>query len=299
MNTSLHQGKYIDLHTHSIYSDGSLTPRRLVDAAADAGLTAIALTDHDTVDGVLEAVDAGWRYNVEVIPGIELSTSLAGYPSIHILGYYIDINNRALEHALRIQSQGRKAVHESYLKRLGEFGFHMTHEEVVKHCPNGQIGRVHYARVMQEKGYADSFQQAFEDYFSTGMPIYLERETMTPEKAIEIIHGAGGVAFLAHPYQLKLEFSELESLTIHLKSIGLNGIEAYYSEHSTIDQERILMLAEKLGLLVCGGSDYHADMKPHIQIGSGISDKLRVPYHLIDDIKKARPKVKGMYQKKI
>ena len=294
-----YQGKLIDLHTHSNYSDGTLSPRRLVDAAADAGLTAIALTDHDTVDGILEAMDAGWRYNVEVVPGIELSTSMEGYPVIHILGYYIDANHSGLKKSLSIQALGRRAVHESYLKRLADFGFHMTHEEVLKYCPNGHIGRVHYARVMQEKGYVDSFQQAFEEYLSAGMPIYLEKETMSPERAIQLIHDAGGVSFLAHPLQLKLDKLEMNTLLEKLKGAGLNGIEAYYSEHSTIQQEWLLLLASKHELLVSGGSDYHADMKPHIQIGSGIGGKLKVPYHLLDAIKEARPKVKGVYRKKL
>ena len=279
------QNGHIDLHIHSRYSDGSMTPKELVNAAANAELAAIALTDHDTTDGILEAQDAGWRYNIEIIPGIEMSTALPGSPAIHILGYYIDTKNSLLRETLANQSLGRKEVHQSYLVRLEQLGFPMTHDEVKAVAGIGQIGRAHYARVMQDKGYVSSVEEAFQKYLNFGQPAYLERETITPEMAVRVIKNAGGAAFLAHPLQLKMEEPDLIALIKQLKKAGLCGIEAYYSEHTFIQQERLKYIAQNEGLIVCGGSDFHAKMKPHIEIGSGINNNLIVPYSILKDIK--------------
>ena len=277
--------KTIDLHTHSLFSDGSMTPEELVRAAKDAGLTAIALTDHDTVGGIERATAEGERLGVEIVPGVELSTE--GISQVHVLGYYIDKEHPALKEAFAIQQEERKRTHEKYMEKLQAHGFDICEEDVRKVAPVGSVGRAHYAKVMMEKGYVASVAEAFQKYLYVGAPCYVKREVMTPEQGIELIHKAGGVAFFAHPYQTKLSDEGIFDLMKQLKQAGLDGVEGYYSEYTPEMGEKFRGLANKRGLMLSGGSDFHAAMKPHIAIGSGIANNLSVDYALLDEIKKA------------
>ncbi len=273
---------YIDLHTHSIYSDGSMRPAEVVALARELGLAAIALTDHDTVAGLPEALAAGEKYSVEVVPGLEFSTRATA--QVHILGYYFDPSSPALAAAFAELQEERRETHARYLSLLAENGFPMSDEEVRRVAPVGGIGRAHYARVMMDKGYVGSVKEAFDRYLGVGMPCYIERRVMHPARAIALIHEAGGVAFFAHPHQTKLPRESLIALLDELTEAGLDGIEGYYTEYTPRMSRDFRALAAERGLAVCGGSDFHAAMKPHISLGSG-TENLRVPYEVLANIK--------------
>lgn len=275
--------KTIDLHTHSLFSDGSMTPEEVVLEAKNGGLSAIALTDHDTILGLDRAIAEGERLGVEVIPGVELSTE--GISQVHVLGYYIDRTNPRLLAAFAAQQEERRRTHEAYMQKLNDYGFVITEEEVRRVAPVGGIGRAHYAKVMMEKGYVESVSEAFAKYLFVGAPCYVKREVMTPEEGIALIHEAGGVAFFAHPYQTKLDDEGIFKLMKQLKAAGLDGVEGYYSEYTPAMGEKFRQMAEDLNLLLSGGSDFHGAMKPHIQIGSGINGNLAVDYALLEKIR--------------
>lgn len=272
----------VDLHTHSNVSDGSMRPRELVHHGAFLGLKAMALTDHDTMDGIPEAMDAGRHYRIEVVPGVELSTRAE--VQVHMLGYYLDPGCPALREAFASLQEERKQTHVRYLELLRKNGFPMTHEEVLEVAGEAGIGRAHYARVMMNKGYVASVKEAFDLYLGVGMPCYIERKVMHPVEAIRLIHEAGGVAFFAHPHQTKLEDKALYRLLSDLKKEGLDGLEGYYSEYTPIMQDKFQYFAKRLKLAISGGSDYHADMKPHIEMGCGMGN-LRIPYAVLEGIK--------------
>lgn len=280
---------YIDLHTHSLFSDGSMTPTELVAHAAEHGLAAIALTDHDTVAGLDEAKEAGKRFGVEIVPGVEFST--LAKTQVHILGYYFDPNCPLMLKAFAAQQEERKITHQKYLELLNAHGFKMNDEDVRKVAPIGGIGRAHYARVMLEKGYIGSVEEAFRLYLGVGMPCYVERNVMHPAEAVRLIHAAGGVAFFAHPHQTKLPDDELFAFMKELKEAGLDGIEGYYTEYTPDMESKFRGMAKDLALSLSGGSDYHAKMKPHIEIGVGTGN-LRIPYSVLAHIKE----LAGVYE---
>jgi len=272
----------IDLHTHSNCSDGSMTPGELVYHAKKMGLTAIALTDHDTTDGIHEAVAAGKEVGLQVIPGVEISTEEE--KQVHILGYGIDPNCKDLKQAFQKQQAERVDNFEKYLVRFSQHGFPMTKQEVLNHAPSGHVGRAHYARVMMDKGYVSSVKEAFDRYLGIGMPLYIKREVMEPTEAIKLVHKAGGLAFFAHPHQTKLSDDRLFALMKRLTEAGLDGVEGYYPEYTPEMGIKFRKWADDLGLMLSGGSDFHAKMKPHIEIGTGTDNNLSVPAIVLDRI---------------
>lgn len=273
---------YIDLHTHTNCSDGSMTPEELVRHAKENCLSAIAVTDHDTIKGIDRAMTEGKKVGVEVVPAVEFSSQ--SLSQVHVLGYYIDVESPYLLKVFEEQQEERKISNKKYLKLLEEHGFPITEEEVHRVAPHGGVGRAHYAKIMMEHGWVSGVKEAFDLYLGVGMPCYVEREVITPERAIEIIHKAGGLAFFAHPHQTKLDKDTLDGFIKHLKENGLDGIEGYYSEYTPEMQEHFQSVAKELGLLLSGGSDFHAEMKPHIQIGKGMGN-LRIPYSVLEKIK--------------
>ncbi len=281
----------IDLHTHSFFSDGSMSPTELLFHAKEVGLSALALTDHDTVAGIPEAEKAAKKNGIEFVPGVEFSTE--GISQVHVLGYYIDHSNASLKEAFRLQQEERKENHCAYMKVLCAHGFPMTEEEVLAVAPFGGIGRAHYARVMVNKGYVASVQEAFDRYLGVGGPCYVKRNVIRPEEAIELIHRAGGVAFFAHPYQTKLSDEDIFRLMKQLKEAGLDGIEGYYSEYTPEMGKQFRDMARSLDLLLSGGSDYHAKMKPHTELGSGIKGNLNVDYALLTPIRERAEKIRS------
>ena len=258
---------HIDLHTHSSYSDGSLSPRQLVELAKKRKLRAIALTDHDTVAGVEEALEAGNELGVEVVPGVEIS---AQYPpgTMHILGYYVRPVDRKLLEALKKLQQARAARNPQIIERLQALGLEITINEALE-LSAGQVGRPHIARALVNKGYVSSIDEAFSLYLKKGAVAYVEKFRFPPEEAIAIIRKAGGIAVLAHPFTLGVEKSdELSQLARELRDMGLEGIEVFYPDHT----EKMAVLyedvAKRLGLLCTGGSDFHGNFRDHTYLGN-------------------------------
>jgi len=262
----------IDLHTHSSYSDGSLSPRELVQLAKERGLRAIALTDHDTVAGLEEAVAAGGELGVEVVPGVEVS---AQYPpgTMHILGYYLHASHPELLGALKKLQQARAARNPKIIQRLQALGLEITTTEVLD-LSSGQVGRPHIARALVNKGYVSSIDEAFSRYLKKGAVAYVEKFRFPPEEAIAMIRGAGGIAVLAHPFTLGMDKPDELALLVHeLAEMGLEGIEVLYPGHT---EEMVFIyedVAKRLGLICTGGSDFHGNFRDHSYLGNTILGK--------------------------
>jgi hypothetical protein len=257
----------IDLHTHSNASDGTFAPAEVVRLAKDGGLKALALTDHDTVDGLAEAVAAGPQYGVEVIPGVEISARFPG-GSMHVLGLGIEYGDGHLSERLAILQQARADRNPQIIAKLNALGVKITLEQVAKISGRGQMGRPHIARALMEAGYVGSIQQAFDLYLRNDGRAYVPKFRFPPAEAIAMIRDVKGVPVLAHPFTLGLGSAyALKNTLTELMALGLAGIECIYSEH-TLEQEALyLKLAGELGLLVTGGSDFHGDNKPEITLG--------------------------------
>lgn len=274
--------KYIDLHTHSLMSDGSMTPAEVVREAKKAGLAAIALSDHDTVDGVREAMAEGEKLGVEVVPAIEFSVQ--SETETHILGYYIDIENPKLLETLEKVIETRRFRNRETCRKLNELGFDITLAEAEAIAPNDFIGRAHFAKLLADKGYTKSVSEGFKLYLENGKYAYCGKQTLTDEEAVSLIKECGGVACVAHLHLTKKSDDELRAFLIRLKACGLDGIEGYYTEYTPEMQAKYQALAEELGLIISGGTDFHAKMKPHISIGSGLGN-LKIPYSVLETIK--------------
>ncbi len=273
---------YIDLHTHSNCSDGSMSPRELVFHAAERGLKAIALSDHDTVAGIDEALAAGKEYGVEVVPAIEFSVQ--SQTETHILGFYIDHKSDLIKEALSNINSVRWQRTLNTCDKLRGLGFDVTIEEAQAIAPAGIIGRAHFARLLVEKGYTESVKEGFDKYLANGRPAYDGTQYLTAEAAVKLIDALGGVSFVAHPHLIRLDDASLRAFLIELKSAGLCGIEGYYNEYTPEMQSYFCNLAKELGLEISGGTDYHAKMKPHIEIGIGQGD-MKIPYSVLQRIK--------------
>ena len=262
----------IDLHTHSSFSDGSLSPRELVQLAKERRLRAIALTDHDTVAGLEEALEAGNELGVEVVPGVEIS---AQYPpgTMHILGYYVHASQPELLGALKKLQQARAARNPKIIQRLQALGLEITTTEVLD-LSGGQVGRPHIAKALLNKGYVSSIDEAFSRYLRKGAVAYVEKFRFPPKEAIALIRRAGGIAVLAHPFTLGMDKAEELALLVHeLAEMGLEGIEVFYPGHT----EKMVVIyediAKRLGLVCTGGSDFHGNFRNHSDLGNTILGK--------------------------
>ncbi len=268
----------IDLHTHSTASDGSFTPTELINYAKRKRIEVLALTDHDTISGIPEAIDASEKAGIDFVPGVEIS-ALWLIGTMHILGYYIDPDSELLNGTLKNLQKLRDDRNHKIIEKLREHGVDITYEEVEK-VAGGQIGRLHISRILIEKGYAADIQSAFKKFLTNGAPTYIPKVRLEPPKAIELIKNSGGIPVLAHPCTLGLDdFSDLEKLFRELKESGIEGIEAYYSDHSKEFTNFCVKMAEELNLLVTGGSDFHGKNKKHIDLGVGRGD-LMIPDEL-------------------
>ena len=272
----------IDLHTHTTHSDGSDTPEELVGKAARAGAVALAITDHDTGSGLAEGKRAARQLGVEFVDGIEISAEyLPG--TMHLLGYCID--SAVIESDLVELKRARDQRNPQIATRLRELGMDIPYEEVQALAGGEMVGRPHFARLMMQKGYVRSIQDAFNSFLAKGAPAYVEKLRLSPENAIDLIHRAGGIAVLAHPYQLKLpSLDEVDNLVAELAGLGLDGIEAVYSRHSEEERGAYAEIARRHELLITGGSDYHGTYKPDLSLVTGKGD-LDVPYRLLEEIK--------------
>ena len=264
----------IDLHTHSTHSDGSFPPGQLVELAKEKGLRAIALTDHDTVAGVEEAVLAGKALDVEVGPGVEISGQF-GPGTMHILGYYVHTAHQELVTALKRLQQARAARYPKIIERLQTLGLKLTTAEVLN-LAGQQVGRPHIAQALVRRGYVSSMGEAFSRYLKKGAAAYVEKFRFPPEEAIGLIRSAGGVASLAHPFTLGFdEPKELTRVAKELQAMGLEGIEVFYPEHTEEMTAVCDDVAKRLGLLRTGGSDFHGNLKNGSDLGGGLpADKL-------------------------
>jgi predicted metal-dependent phosphoesterase TrpH len=276
--------KLIDLHVHSSASDGSYAPAEVVRFAKEGGLTAMALTDHDTVDGLAEAVAAGEREGVEVIPGVEISAQFPG-GTMHILGLLVDYHNGVLDERLAVLKQARLDRNPQIIAKLNALGLGITMAQVEAIAGGGQIGRPHIARALMESGYISDIQEAFDKYLGWHKPAYVSKFRFPPPEALTMIREAKGVPVLAHPFTLNLGSAfALKNLLVELKGQGLAGLEVYYSEHTPEQEALYLKLARELDLLVTGGSDYHGDNKPEITLGSMPSQE-KLTYNLVEALK--------------
>ncbi len=248
---------YADLHAHTTASDGTLTPTQIVKRAGELGLEIIGITDHDTLNGIDEALAAGNRYNVGIVPGIEISCGLEGVnTSIHILGLFVDSDNEKLTKFLSSQKEARFNRAHKILSLLEKEGINI---EEIKQEFNEKtekvLGRPHIARYLVEKGYVKSFQEAFDKYLLRGCPAYVGKEKVSPELAISLIQGAGGLAVLAHPGLI----SNWEKVWAQIEHLPWDGIEVFYSEHSKEQVEMFFNIVNEKNILSTGGSDYHGD----------------------------------------
>lgn len=286
--------KIIDLHVHSTESDGTLTPAEVVAAAKEAGLSAIALTDHDTCSGVAKAQKAAETCGMELIPGIELSTSYTlpngKEKEIHVVGLFIDTENQALLDKTAEFRTCRDSRNEKMVEALQKEGFSITMEALLAENPNCVITRANIARFLLNHGCIKSISEAFDKYIGDGCRCYVDRFKITPMEAVSLIKGAGGTAILAHPLLYHLSSDYLQKLIDDMKEVGLDGIEAIYSTYSTGDEQLVKKLARENGLLISGGSDFHGSNKPDIHLGTG-RGSLYIPYSILEDIKAARETV--------
>lgn len=272
----------VDLHIHSTFSDGTLTPTELVKMASWKKLKYISITDHDTMDGVAEAVAAGGQYGVEVISGLECSVEFNGL-YMHVLGYFQDSNNTVLnEKLLKVQS-AREERNIRIVERLNTLGVDISYDEVLKISGGGQTGRPHIGRIMIEKGAVKNLDQAFNEYLGKKGKAYVSRFVYPAHEAISHIKQAGGLAVLAHPAQIDYSLKTLPDLVNDLSDHGLDGLEVFYPTHSAKITKALRKICDDHGLVMTGGSDYHGDIREGTSLAGG--KRLRVPLELIEKMK--------------
>jgi predicted metal-dependent phosphoesterase TrpH len=256
----------IDLHAHTTASDGSLTPTELVVLAAHEGLSALAVTDHDTIDGLAEAAAAARQMNIELVPGIELAIA-APTGRFHMLGYLLDPKSVTLNERLRLLKENRARRNERMIEKMQSLGLDITPADVEAEAGGGQIGRPHMALALVKKGIVRDVPEAFARYLADGAAAHLPKDKITLEEGIDLLHQAGGLAVLAHPLSLKLDEPKLAVELKRLRECGLDGVECYYPSHTPEFTDHLLHMAQKAGLLATGGSDFHGTAKPDIALG--------------------------------
>ncbi len=281
--------KIVDLHTHSTASDGSLSPTELIDLAVQKNLSAIALTDHDTTAGLDEVMAAGDKvrtegYDLEVIPGIELSTMYMG-SDVHIVGLYIDKTNALFQKHLSDFVASRDVRNEKICAKFREVaGIDLTVEMLKKELPDAVLTRAHFGRYLLAHGYVTSMKEAFDRYIGDRAPCFVPREKVTPEEAVQLILQAGGIPIFAHPILCRFSDAKLDALVGRLKEVGLMGIEAIYSTYKPFEERQIRALADKYDLAISGGSDFHGAAKPGLELATGYG-KLVIPMDVLTGLK--------------
>ncbi len=252
----------VDLHLHTTYSDGTLTPTELVDLCARKGLKVIAISDHDSTEGVAEAQSAAIRHGIEIIPAIELSTDVPDN-EIHMLGYFIDMEDTGFQDLLREFRAGREDRGRKMVERLDGLGMDITWEEVERIADGAAVGRPHIAQALIERGYVSVWQEAFDKYLGRTGPAYVERTRLEPEEAVRVLLDNGALPVMAHPlYYEREDTRKLKNLVTSLKEAGMVGLEVHYGEFSGSEIDMLANIAAELDLIPCGGSDYHASGKP-------------------------------------
>jgi len=270
------QDAWADLHVHTNFSDGLLTPAQVVITAKDKNIAAVGIVDHDTIDGIPEAVEAGDSYGVEIVPGVELSSQCDGR-DIHIVGFYFDPDHpRLMKYLERFRNERHKRA-SKMIRNLNDAGVRVTMDEVEERAHGRSIGRPHLAEVLMEKGYVETFQEAFHRYIGYGSKAYEEKYKISPENAISLISEAQGLSFLAHPgYGLS------DALIFKLIKAGLDGLEIVHPKLSENRTKHLQQLVQKNNLLVSGGSDCHGGRNGEIYLG-----KFSVPYVIVENMRQA------------
>lgn len=282
--------KPIDLHVHSTCSDGTYSPTELVDYATQKGLAAFALTDHDSIAGLEEAISYADKLRKnnpavpEVIPGIEFSTEYAKR-DIHIVGLYINYNAAEFQEHLQtfVDSRTKRNIKMCDMLREGT-GMDITYDKLINEFPNSVITRAHYAKYMLTHGYIKSMNEAFERYIGDNCPYFIPREKVTPAQAVELILKVGGIPVLAHPLLYGMSKARLEKLVCELKDVGLLALEAIYCTYTAGEEREMRALAAKYNLAISGGSDFHGSNKPKLDLGTGYGS-LYVPYEVLSKLK--------------
>lgn len=282
---------FADLHVHSNASDGTLSPSEVVTHAIQCNLCCIALTDHDTLAGIKEAKDAALQAKnqgneLKIISGTEISVAYKGR-DIHILGLFVNEEDPQLQSVLSSSIQTRNQRNETMVCNLSRAGIPITMDDLNEDANGGVITRAHFANVLLKKQVVKSKEEAFRKYLDSTTPYYVPRKFLAPEEAIAFIHGAGGIAILAHPLLYHYKSPEVERLVRYLKDLGLDGIEAIYSANSQWDDAYVKSLARKYDLLISGGSDFHGANKPSIELGIGRGN-LKIPYALVETMEQYR-----------
>lgn len=288
--------KTVDLHVHSTFSDGTDTPTELVKLAKQKHLSAFALTDHDTIDGIQEAVLAASDLNssdksdedtnLEIIPGVELSTFYFN-KEIHIVGLYINYMDETFKKELSDLRNIRSQRNVEICERFKELGYDISYDEMLKKYDGAVITRAHFADTLVDKNIVNSRNEAFERFLNPDKPCYVPRKKMDPADAIKLIKNAGGVPILAHPLLYHFSFDTLNKLISYLCESGITGLEAVYSTYTQGEEIKMRQLAKENNLIISGGSDYHGKNKPAISLGTG-RGHLCIPYDILDEIKKHR-----------
>lgn len=274
----------IDLHVHSNVSDGTFTPREVAFYAKAKGLSAIALTDHDSMDGIDACIEAAKLVDLLVIPGIELTGNYKG-KEIHILGYYLDKNHPILQEKLKELIITRETRNIKMLTNLIALGFDLTIEDLYPPgTSKGVLTRAHFARALCNKGYASTINEAFEKYLSSDKPAYVKRQSMDYKECINLIHTAGGVAVIAHPHLYRFSPEIFPVFIDDLVKAGINGLETIYPKYSDNETIQLFELCFTYNLISTGGSDFHGTNKPNLDIGTGYG-KTYIPFKILEGLK--------------
>jgi predicted metal-dependent phosphoesterase TrpH len=280
--------KYIDLHVHSNCSDGTVSPADLVALAKKKGLSAIALTDHDTIDGLSALFEAARDEDLEVISGIEFSTQFRG-KDVHIVGLDFDYQLPEFCQKLVRFQNSRDSRNAKMIELLRGEGIHITWEDMEREYPDAVWTRAHFGKYLLEHGYVSDISEAFSRYLGDDAPCFIPREKVTPIQAVELIRLAGGIPVLAHPMLYHLDDEAMDDLIVSMKEVGLIGIEGLYSTYSPEEEAHVAMLAKKHDLVLSGGSDFHGTVKPTIDLGTG-KGNLKIPYEFLTNLRAAREK---------
>jgi hypothetical protein len=272
---------FVDLHCHSTASDGTLVPAAVVALAVRSELSALALTDHDTVAGVPEAAEAAREAGIDFLTGIEISCDVPKPATMHLLGYGVDPNSPILLDMTRRLIEGRNDRNPKIIHRLNELGVKISMEELEAEANGGVIGRPHIAAILLRKGYVRSMKNAFDKYLAPGGAAYFDKERISPKQAIDMVRRSGGLPVLAHPSQLRTENdAQLDRTVKDLADLGLAGLEVIHSDNSETMVAKYSALADRYGLLKTGGSDFHGTNKKDIPLGT--ANGRRVPRRFYD-----------------
>ena len=273
----------IDLHTHSTFSDGTYSPQVLIKLAYENNIKAIAITDHDTIDGISYAIPEAEKFNIELINGIEISADYKGI-EIHILGYFLDIKNTKLLNLLKDLEKTRNKRNQDLINKLNEIGVNISLDYVKSLSPLGLVTRAHFGKAIAEKGYTKNIKEAFNIYLGKGKPAYIKRTLIPYDQAIKIILESNGIPVLAHPMIYKLSNNDLDIAIRELKHAGLKGIECYYPSNTLKQTNTLLSMCEKYNMKITGGSDFHGDNRPDVSLGNIFLGK-QIDYKILEDLK--------------